>query len=92
MPRTRLSSKGQVVLPKEVRERHGWRAGTEIEVEDQGEVVVLRPVTPKIRPTTLEELRGCLKYDGPPIPEERWHEGIDQMMREMWEEFEKQSR
>ena len=43
MAKTRLSSKGQVIIPKAVRERHGWRPGLELEVEDQGEVVVLRP-------------------------------------------------
>jgi AbrB family looped-hinge helix DNA binding protein len=31
--RTRLSSKGQLVLPKEVRAKQGWSEGTEIEVE-----------------------------------------------------------
>ncbi len=33
---TRLSSKGQVVLPKEIRDRHGWEAGLEMIVEDLG--------------------------------------------------------
>jgi AbrB family looped-hinge helix DNA binding protein len=32
--RTRLSSKGQLVLPKEARANQGWTEGTEIEVED----------------------------------------------------------
>ena len=57
MPRTRISSKGQVVLPKEVRDRLGWSAGTELEVESEGDVVVLRSrrVVPR---TTLADVAG----------------------------------
>jgi AbrB family looped-hinge helix DNA binding protein len=63
MAKTRLSSKGQVTIPKAVRDRHGWRPGAELEVEDRGDVVVLRPVK-SFPPTTFEEVRGCLKSDG----------------------------
>jgi len=90
--RTRLSSKGQVVIPKEMRDRHGWREGAELEVEDRGDAVVLRPAEPLFPPTTIDQVRGSAKYHGPTIPMERWNDGIDRMMREMWEEFEKQSR
>ena len=62
--RTRLSSKGQVIIPKPVRERHGWRPGAELEVEDRGDAVILRACGPFPR-TTMDEVRGCLKYDGP---------------------------
>ena len=91
MATTRLSSKGQLIIPKEVRDRHGWQAGTELEVEDRGGVVTLRRKKPW-PPTRIEDIRGCLKYDGPPISIEDMNKGIDQMMREMWDEFEKQSR
>lgn len=91
MATTRLSSKGQLIIPKEVRDRHGWRAGTELEVEDQGGVVVLRRKKPW-PPTRLEDVRGCAKYDGPPVRVEDMNAGIDEMMRAMWDEFEKQSR
>ena len=57
MARTRLSSKGQVVIPKRVRERHGWSAGVELEVDDQGDSVVLRRAGP-CRPTRLEDVYG----------------------------------
>jgi AbrB family looped-hinge helix DNA binding protein len=92
MARTRVSSKGQLIVPKAVRDRHGWSAGTEIEVEDRGDVVVLRRAEPLFPPTTIDQVRGSAKYEGPPIPMERWNDGIDAMMREMWEEFEKQPR
>lgn len=92
MARTRLSSKGQVVIPKDVRERHGWRAGVQLEVEDRGDSVVLRPAAPVFPPTTIEEVRGSAKYHGPPVPMERWNEGIGAIIREKWDAFEKQPR
>jgi AbrB family looped-hinge helix DNA binding protein len=61
---TRLSTKGQLIIPKEIRERHGWTAGTELLVEDQGELVVLRRAE-DLPPTTLEDLVGCAGYEGP---------------------------
>jgi AbrB family looped-hinge helix DNA binding protein len=64
MTRARLSTKGQLVIPKEMRERHGWSAGTELEVVDGGtHLLILTPTAP---PTTeVEELLGCAGYSGP---------------------------
>lgn len=39
---TRLSSRGQIVIPKEVRESLAWEAGDHVAVEVQGERVILR--------------------------------------------------
>ena len=61
---TRLSTKGQLIIPKEIRDRHGWQAGTTIEVEDRGDGVVLRRA-PDVDKTTLEDLIGCTAYQGP---------------------------
>jgi AbrB family looped-hinge helix DNA binding protein len=91
MARTRLSSKGQVIIPKAVRDRHGWQPGVELEVEDRGDAVVLRPIKP-FPSTTFEEVRGCLKYDGPPITMEEMNEAIEREARRMWEKFERQPR
>lgn len=90
MAKTRLSSKGQLLIPKEVRDRHGWRAGTELEVEDRGEAVVLRRAAPLFPPATIEQVRGCLKYEGPPVPIEDFDKSVDEHVQEMWREFEKQ--
>ncbi|MBI3182802.1 MAG: AbrB/MazE/SpoVT family DNA-binding domain-containing protein [Myxococcales bacterium] len=62
---TRLSTKGQLVIPREIRARHGWGSGTELEVEDRGESVVLRQAR-KIPRTKVEDLLGCLPYAGRP--------------------------
>jgi AbrB family looped-hinge helix DNA binding protein len=61
-----LSSKGQIVIPKPVRDSHRWEPGTQFTVEDTGDAVVLRPVKAG-RVTRLEDVAGSLKYDGPPI-------------------------
>ena len=52
---TKVSSKGQVVIPKAVRDRHGWDAGTELTVEDRPDGVLIRAKQAKsgLKPTTL---------------------------------------
>jgi AbrB family looped-hinge helix DNA binding protein len=61
---TRLSTKGQLIIPKEIRERHGWTPGMELIVEDHGDSVVLRRAE-DLPVTTLEDLVGCASYRGP---------------------------
>ena len=65
METTRLSSKGQVILPKSVRDAHQWRPGTEFIVENTADGVLLRPAKP-FPPTRLEDVAGCLRYAGKP--------------------------
>jgi AbrB family looped-hinge helix DNA binding protein len=65
MKTTRLSSKGQVILPKSIRESHRWEPGTEFMVEDTVGGVLLRPAKP-FRPTRIEDVSGCLRYAGRP--------------------------
>ena len=61
METTRLSSKGQVILPKSVRDAHQWRPGTEFIVENTADGVLLRPAKP-FPPTRFEDVVGCLRY------------------------------
>ncbi len=62
--KTKLSSKGQVVLPKAIRDRKGWTIGSELTVEDRGDIVVLRRID-DVPATTLDDVLGCTGYDGP---------------------------
>jgi AbrB family looped-hinge helix DNA binding protein len=64
METTRLSNKGQIVIPKQVRVTHGWEPGLEFIVEDTGDGIKLKPVTPYSE-TTAEDLVGCVGYKGP---------------------------
>ena len=64
MEKTRLSNKGQVVIPKAVRVLHGWRAGLEFAIEDVGDGIKLKPIKP-YRETKIDEVIGCVGYEGP---------------------------
>jgi AbrB family looped-hinge helix DNA binding protein len=60
---TTMSSRGQVVLPADVRRKLGLRKGTRISIvlEDEGEKsMVLRPMETDV----IRELRGILKDGG----------------------------
>ncbi|HEX4340623.1 MAG TPA: AbrB/MazE/SpoVT family DNA-binding domain-containing protein [Polyangiaceae bacterium] len=61
---THLSAKGQVVIPKAIRDAGGWRAGLELEVEATEDGVVLRPRSLG-RARAAESLLGCTGYQGP---------------------------
>ena len=68
---TRLSAKGQLVIPKDVRERLGWDKGMKLEVIEQGGDIVLRPEGVQKTGTTardaLREIQSFYRYDGPPV-------------------------
>lgn len=59
----RLSSKGQVTIPKAMRVAHNWDAGQELVAIEIDNGVLLKPkkAFPK---TTLEQVAGCLAYSG----------------------------
>jgi len=60
---TKLSSKGQVIIPKEIRNRHHWESGQELQAIDTDEGIMLRPASP-FAETTLKEVASCLSYSG----------------------------
>ena len=63
MNTTRLSSKGQLVLPKAIRDADNLAEGTEFTVERVPQGVLLRPLKP-FPATRLEEVIGCAGYRG----------------------------
>ncbi len=56
---TRLSTRGQLVLPKSLRDRRGWRAGDNFVVEDRPEGVLIRRADAQA-PSRMEDVFGCL--------------------------------
>ncbi len=63
METTKLSSKGQVILPAAIRAANHWQAGVEFSVESTSAGVLLRPI--KAHPATeLDEVIGCTGYSG----------------------------
>ena len=63
MDTTKLSSKGQVVLPKSVRDEHGWGEGTQFVVESTARGVLLRPKQ-AFPSTRIDGVFGSLPYRG----------------------------
>jgi AbrB family looped-hinge helix DNA binding protein len=68
---TKMSEKGQVVVPKAVRERLGWRPGTDLEVVESSDAVTLRR---RAKGGTIgideaiERLKRIYRHEGPPVP------------------------
>jgi AbrB family looped-hinge helix DNA binding protein len=81
METTRLSSKGQIILPKAVRDVHHWVPGTAFSVEDAGDGVLLRPIKTG-QPTRLDDLIGSLPVNGPARTIEEMDSAIDGELRD----------
>lgn len=81
---TRLSSKGQIIIPMVLRLAHQWEPGQEFIAIDTGNGVLLKPKKP-FAETRLAEVAGCLRYDGPPQRIEDFDAAIDQSLRERWQ-------
>jgi len=60
METTRLSTKGQIVLPKAMRTSRAWGPGTEFTVEETGDGILLRPAT-RFPEADLDQVAGCLR-------------------------------
>lgn len=85
---TRLSSKGQIIIPKNIRALHGWDNGQEFIVEETEQGILLRPYQPTSLPkTTLSQVLGCLKnrYQGKAKTTEEMEAAIAQGIKESWQ-------
>jgi AbrB family looped-hinge helix DNA binding protein len=60
METTRLSTKGQIVLPKAMRTSRAWGPGTEFTVEETGDGILLRPAD-GFSEADLDQVAGCLR-------------------------------
>ncbi len=63
MDSTKLSSKGQVIIPKHIRSSYHWTAGQELIVIDTGSGILLKPKEP-FSISKLCDVAGCLPYTG----------------------------
>lgn len=72
---TTVSTKGQVILPKAIRDQRHWDAGTRLIVEDTeaGVLLTRAPLFPKTDP---DEVFGMLSYNGPPRSLEEMEQSI----------------
>jgi AbrB family looped-hinge helix DNA binding protein len=70
---------GRLVLPKEIRDHWGFKAGTEFEVEEQEDAILLKPVTAKAR---LVQKQGLPVLElGEPIERETIQKVIENVRR-----------
>ena len=63
METSKLSSKGQVVIPKSLRSAHHWEAGQELVVVDVGDGILFKSKSP-FKETSISEVASCLKFAG----------------------------
>lgn len=70
MGRTRISSKGQIVIPKPIRERHGWKRGAELAVIDAAGGVRIEALQ-RGKTLTAGDVFGCLQHKGEPLQIDR---------------------
>lgn len=63
-----ISSKGQIVIPKNVRDALGLIAGGKLNLERSGQRLILEAPAPARARISYEEFRRRVpKYEGPPV-------------------------
>jgi AbrB family looped-hinge helix DNA binding protein len=72
---TTVSTKGQIILPKAIRQQRRWHSGTRLVVEDTEDGVLLKPA-PLFVPTEPKDVFGLLRHQGPPKTLEQMQAGI----------------
>lgn len=80
---TKVSEKGQVIIPEQLRKSHGWKTGQELIVIDTGDGILLKPKKPFVE-TTLNEVAGFLKYKGTPKSLDDMNDAIRQGVESSW--------
>jgi len=85
----KLSSKGQIVIPKEIRDELHWEAGTQLSLVATGSGVSLKAISAKTG-RNLGALIGMLKHDGSPISIEELCKPVD--VRADWEKSEQRNK
>ena len=79
-PTTVISTKGQVILPKAVRDGRHWVAGTRLVVEERDDGVLLKTAS-VFQPTRAEDVFGCLAFQGTPKTLDEMEQGIAEEAR-----------
>lgn len=52
-----VTTKGQIVIPARIRQKYGIKKGTRLCIEEHGDELILKPLTPEY----LDKVAGVLK-------------------------------
>lgn len=85
MSSTTVSSKGQVIIPKPIRDAKHLRRGQRLQVLSVPEGVLLKPM-PDVPETTLDDVIGILQWDGPAVTIDEMDAAVAAGIREQWEQ------
>jgi AbrB family looped-hinge helix DNA binding protein len=83
----RFSTKGQIVVPKELRDEYAFTPGSEVEFVREKDGLKMRPRKPPgIARTTVAEVSGMLagRYNGPSLSEEDIKRRLEAAIRREW--------
>jgi len=60
MATTTVTAKGQIVIPAKIRRKHNIKKGTKFYIEERGDEIILKPITPEY----LGKVAGVLSTKG----------------------------
>ncbi len=83
METTRLSSKGQVIIPKAIRDARRWEAGLELAVVETPDGILLKPSAP-FPATRLDEVAGLLRGRVTPRSDAEIGAALRRDLRKRW--------
>jgi AbrB family looped-hinge helix DNA binding protein len=72
---TTISTKGQVILPKVIRDQHHWSAGTRLTIEITPDGVLLKSI-PLFPQSSVEAVFGLLPYAGKALSVDEMHDAV----------------
>jgi AbrB family looped-hinge helix DNA binding protein len=64
MLQSKLSTKGQVIIPKPLRTAHNWQAGQKLQLIDTPDGILVKSDPATFKQTSIEQVAGCLRYKG----------------------------
>ena len=64
MLQSKLSTKGQVIIPKPLRTAHNWQAGQKLQFIDTPDGILVKSDPITFKQTSIEQVAGCLRYKG----------------------------
>ena len=85
--RATFSAKGQIVIPKAVRDRYRFTNGQVVEVVETPDGVLLKTAV-RDKASSFEDamqrMRQAIDYQGPQLGEAEWQAGVAEAIKQKW--------